>query len=241
MKQRSRWMVLVLILIAGLQLVACGSPGPAPKVEPAHVVPIEGTDLNRVEITARAAERIALKTVPAREEQVVRTRKLGGWVVDTSGSALVRVPMNAGDQGRVDGNQPAIIRAMDPPDAPGWMGMVVAAPNPKEATEALYCLIDTPETGLDLDQRVYVEVSMSGSGEPQKIVPYAAVLYDLNGDAWVYTRVEPLVYVRALIVVDYIEDDLAVLSEGPPADTEVVTDGASELYGAESGIGGGGH
>lgn len=241
MQQRNRWMVLVLILIAGLLLAACSSPYTEQHEPPSHVEPLEGTDLNRVEITTRAAERIDLKTVPIREELVVRTRKLGGKVVDTSGSALVRVPMNAGDQSRVDGNEAAIIRAMEPPDAAGWMGMVVAAPDPDEAAEAIYCLIDTSATGLDLDQRVYVEVSMKGSGEAQKIVPYAAVLYDLHGDTWVYTRVEPLAFVRAPIVVDYIEGDLAVLSDGPPAGTEVVTDGSSELYGAEAGIGGGGH
>ena len=74
-----------------------------------------------------------------------------------------------------------------------------------------------------------------------KIVPYAAVLYDLLGDTWVYSQQEHLVYVRAPIVVDYIDGDLAVLSEGPPAGTAVVTAGASDLYGAETGIGRGGH
>jgi len=88
---------------------------------------------------------------------------------------------------------------------------------------------------------VYVEVSTVSSGATPKIVPYEAVLYDLNGQAWVFTNPEPLVYVRAPVTIDYIEGDLAVLSEGPPAGTEVVTAGASELYGAETGIGGGGH
>jgi hypothetical protein len=240
MKQSNRWMVLVLILIAGLQLAACGSPSPATREPPSHVEPIEGTDLYRVEITAKAAERIDLKTAPVREELVVRTRSFGGQVVDTSGSALIRVALNAGDLNRVDRAQPATIWPLEE-GAAGWMGEVVEAPDPEEAPGALYCLIDTPGTGLDLDQRVYVKVSMSSSGEPQKIVPYAAVLYDLHGDAWVYTSLGPRAFVRAPIVVDYIEGDVAVLSEGPPADTEVVTDGASELYGAETGIGGGGH
>jgi hypothetical protein len=242
MKQRNRWTVLVLILIAFLQLAACNpNPQTGPKEEPAHIVPIEGTDVSRIELTAKAAERIDLKAVLVREELVVRKRTFGGVVVDTIGSALVRVAMDAGDQGRVDENEPAIIRAMEPSEAAGWMGQVVAAPDPSEATEALYCLIDTDQTSFVDGQRVYVEVSMKGSGEPQKIVPYASVLYDLYGEAWVYTRLEPLAFVRAPIVVDYIDDDLAVLFEGPPAGTEVVTDGASELYGAETGIGGGGH
>jgi len=39
------------------------------------------------------------------------------------------------------------------------------------------------------------------------------------------------------ISVEFIDGDRAVLSEGPPAGTEVVTDGAAELFGAELGIG----
>jgi hypothetical protein len=67
------------------------------------------------------------------------------------------------------------------------------------------------------------------------------VLYDVHGETWVYTSLEPLIYVRHSISVDYIEGDVAVLSEGPPAGTEVVMAGAAELFGAEAGIGGGGH
>jgi hypothetical protein len=240
MKQRNRWMVWVWILIAGLQLVACGSPQAAPKEEPAHVVPIEGTELSRVELTEKAAERIAVQTVPVREEQIVRKRTFGGQVVKTEGSALVRVALHESDLSKVDRGQPAVIRPLEE-GAAGWMGQVVDAPDPKEATTALYCVIDTDQTAFVAEQRVFVEVSMASSGATQKIVPYAAVLYDLNGEAWVFTNPGPLVYVRAPITVDYIEGELAVLSEGPPTGIEVVAAGASELYGAETGIGGGGH
>ena len=240
MRQRKRWMVWVLILIAGLQLVACGPSEPPHREEPAHVVPIEGTDLSRIEITEKAADRIAVQTVPLREEQLVRKRTFGGQVVETGGSALVRVALHESDLGKVDRGQPAVIRPLEE-GAAGWMGQVVNAPDPKEAATALYCVIDTDQTAFVEEQRVFVEVSMASSGAMQKIVPYAAVLYDLNGETWVFTNPEPLVYVRAPITVDYIEGDLAVLSEGPPAGTEIVTAGASELYGAETGIGGGGH
>ena len=67
--------------------------------------------------------------------------------------------------------------------------------------------------------------------------PYAAVLYDVKGKTWVYTNPEPLTYVRHPIVVDAIKGEVALLKEGPPAGTVVVVVGASELYGAESGVG----
>jgi hypothetical protein len=82
-----------------------------------------------------------------------------------------------------------------------------------------------------------VQVARSPSGTYRKVVPYAAVLYDAHGDTWVYTNPEPQVYIRYQISVDYIDGDLAVLSDGPPAGTAVVTVGAAELFGTEFEIG----
>lgn len=67
-------------------------------------------------------------------------------------------------------------------------------------------------------------------------IPYSAVMYGLEGETWVYTNPEPLVYIREPIVIDYIEDDLVALVEGPEVGTLVVTVGASLLYGAEVGV-----
>lgn len=74
-------------------------------------------------------------------------------------------------------------------------------------------------------------------GAMRKVVPYGAVLYDPAGRTWVYTSPDSLAFVRREIVVDYIAGDLAVLSDGPPAGTRVVTLGATELHGAEFEIG----
>lgn len=74
-------------------------------------------------------------------------------------------------------------------------------------------------------------------GNLRKVVPYAAVFYDLKGVTWVYTNPEPLTYVRARIIIDNIDGESAVLLEGPPTGTVVVTIGSPELYGAEFGVG----
>jgi hypothetical protein len=76
-----------------------------------------------------------------------------------------------------------------------------------------------------------------GRREGAKMVPYAAVLYSLNGETWVYTSPEPLVFVRQPITIGDIEGDVGVLLDGPPVGTEVVTAGAAELLGVESGLG----
>ena len=64
---------------------------------------------------------------------------------------------------------------------------------------------------------VLVELALSDDAAVRKVVPYDAVLYDVQGGTWVYTSPEPLVFVRHPVVVEYIDKGQAVLSEGPPA------------------------
>ena len=81
------------------------------------------------------------------------------------------------------------------------------------------------------------EEKMLRSGRVQRVIPYASVIYGLHGETWTYTNPEPLVFVRNSITIDYIDADLAVLTEGPPPETLVVTVGVAELYGTETGVG----
>jgi len=147
-RRSDRWMFLGL-LIAGLLLVACSQPvaegvlgGQAP---PVTVESIDGTDLKRVTLIPRSAERLGIQTAAVTEERV--------------------------------------------------------------------------------------------AGALRTVMPYAALLYDEHGDTWAFTNPEGLAFVRASVTVDFIEGDLAVLSDGPPVGTLVVTVGAAELYGAETGVG----
>src|SRR4030095_2622565 len=73
-------------------------------------------------------------------------------------------------------------------------------------------------------------ISQQGNGVDQLVVPYAALLYDTSGQAWVYVSVEPLVFMREAITVDSIQGDQVILSEGLEAGANVVTLGATELY-----------
>jgi hypothetical protein len=82
-------------------------------------------------------------------------------------------------------------------------------------------------------QRLDIQTAPMGAGN---VIPYAAVLYGLNGETWTYTNPEPLVFVRQPIVIDHIDGDMVVLSEGPDAGTAVVIIGVAELYGAEVGV-----
>ena len=70
------------------------------------------------------------------------------------------------------------------------------------------------------------------------VVPYESVLYDENGDTWVYTNPEPMTFVRQRITVERIQGDQAILDSGPRAGITIVTVGSEELLGAELGVGG---
>jgi hypothetical protein len=68
MKNRKRWIVLVLT-IAALPLAACGggSSGSEEASEPAVLEQIEGSDAMRIVLTEEAAKRLAIETAPAQE------------------------------------------------------------------------------------------------------------------------------------------------------------------------------
>jgi len=142
MKLNFKCLILTAMLIV-LPLAACGSAAvEEDTVKPVTLEPIAGTDLNRLTVTEKAAERLGLETMPVLMQEV--------------------------------------------------------------------------------------------DGAERMVIPYAALLYDPSGQAWVYVNVEPLVFVRQAITVDSIDGDEVFLSEGPEADASVVTLGATELYGSES-------
>jgi hypothetical protein len=82
-------------------------------------------------------------------------------------------------------------------------------------------------------RRVGLRTAPVRRGASHTVVPYAALLYDPEGKTYVYTSPKPLQYVRAEVKVDRIEGNRVLLSAGPPVGTEVVTVGATEVYGTE--------
>jgi uncharacterized protein YcfL len=144
MQATYRWLAgtlcTAMLLLAGCAASA-RAPEAAPKEEPSRLVPIEGTELNRVILTEQAAHRIDVQTAAVSRHEV--------------------------------------------------------------------------------------------EGKEELVIPYAAVIYDTEGEAWAYTNPEPLTFVRHQLDIEAIEGDEAVLSVGPEEGTLVVIVGATELYGAE--------
>jgi hypothetical protein len=78
-----------------------------------------------------------------------------------------------------------------------------------------------------------VETTAVSRAGKRKVVPHAALIYNPDGDSFVYTKPKAQTYVRAPVKVVRVEGDEAVLSDGPPAATTIVTTGAAELLATE--------
>ena len=121
-------------------------------------------------------------------------------------------------------------------------GLLLSACGPKESTSEKVSPSKLEKIeGTDLSkviltekaaERIGVETVPASGNE----VPYAAVIYDIEGNTWIYTSPEALTFVREPIVIDHIEGDTAILAESLSAQFNVVTVGVAEIYGTETGV-----
>ena len=89
-----RWIIVALLLIV-LPLAACSrgesEESRAGGEEPAKIEPVEGTDLSRITLTTKAAERIGVQTAVVRSEEGAETpmtvMPYSALVYDTEGRA----------------------------------------------------------------------------------------------------------------------------------------------------------
>ena len=82
-------------------------------------------------------------------------------------------------------------------------------------------------------KRVGLKTAPIRQNGQETVIPYGAVIYTADGGTYTYTAPEPLTYVRKEISIDRVDGDSVMLSDGPPAGTEVVTVGAAMVYGSE--------
>jgi hypothetical protein len=80
--------------------------------------------------------------------------------------------------------------------------------------------------------------SQTAANRSQLVIPYAALVYDDQGQTWAYVASEALTFVRRAVSVDHIDGTKAYLSAGPQIGSAVVTTGSEELLGAEYEISG---
>lgn len=152
----------------------------------------------------------------------------------------IRVPVYVGQLDEIETNAPASIGDLEgSADSSQRSANPIVAPpsaDPLSSTVDLYYEIANSDAALHPGERVGVTLLLKGESE-SLVIPWAAVLHDIHGTTWVYERSNEHTFRRQRVLVRYTVDDLAVLGTGPPVGTEVVVDGAAELFGTEFGTG----
>jgi hypothetical protein len=172
-------------------------------------------------------------TSPADESVIPLRVKVPVRNSETSAGKVIEGVSVADSQTNGDeiGNTDAVIFPTGSPYGKVWYNAKAMSPGPKDGDERYFAVEDS-ESGLRAGQPVIVRITEPGRGL-QKVVPYSAVVYDLQGYSWVYVNPEPLVFVRYPVSVEQVEKDLAILTEGPGSGTRIVTVGSAGLLGIE--------
>jgi multidrug efflux pump subunit AcrA (membrane-fusion protein) len=75
-----------------------------------------------------------------------------------------------------------------------------------------------------------------GASGPSLLVPYSSLVYDPNGNTYVFISLSALTFAEVPVSVGQISGDSVYLLRGPAAGARVVTVGAEELYGVQTGV-----
>jgi len=87
-------------------------------------------------------------------------------------------------------------------------------------------------------QRIGLETAPVSAGPSGAATfPYAALLYEPNGQMAVYVSAGTLTYTRHFVKVDAVNGGQVTVASGVTLGERVVTDGAEELLGVQNGVG----
>jgi RND family efflux transporter MFP subunit len=185
--------------------------------------------------------------IEAPREGIVRSMQAAAGEVVAAGAPLfeimdpdpvwIKVTVYVGELTDLDVNKPITVRSPIDVSKPLSARPVQAPPTatPLASSVDMYYELANPDGALRPGQRVDASVALN---EPQSalVVPWSAVMHDIQGGAWVYQRTAPLTFVRRRVQVRYVLDNQAVLADGLQNGVEVVTAGAMELFGTEFGF-----
>jgi RND family efflux transporter MFP subunit len=131
----------------------------------------------------------------------------------------------------------------DGPGRPTRPAYPVKAPpsaNPLAGSVDLFYELDNTDGHYRPGQRVGVSLPLKDDvrkdNKAPLVVPWSAVVLDVQGGTWVYVSMGKRTYARHRVRVARVVDNQAVLTDGPPAGTKVVTHGTQELFGTEVGF-----
>lgn len=179
-----------------------------------------------------------IRTISALPGQTVPSGAALFEVIDIS-TIWIRVPLPVGDLDAIDSTMPAQIGKLSASSGTKLQtAQPVSAPpsaNPISATVDVFYEMPNPDGKFIPGQRVGVSVPLA-DGATNLTVPWAAVVFDIHGGTWVFEQLGEYRYARRRVVIGHSVGADAVLAGGPAMGTNVVTAGAQELFGAETGF-----
>ena len=91
----------------------------------------------------------------------------------------------------------------------------------------------TPEGAQRIGLKTARASKVRGTGST---IPLGAIIYDPSGKTYAFVAAGRLTYVETPVSVDRIDGNLAYLRRGPHPGARVVSTGAEELYGVQTGV-----
>ena len=251
MRNTANWKSSAMFAVAAAAATPGALHAASPKNEPATVEAIAGSDLHRLTLQARAAERLGIETTVMKATMVGRNRIVAAEPVAV---AAIVAAANAGqsdaspaaadgvwlkilpiwDAAAISRDLPARVFPASSRDTFAPQEAQPAIP-PKAEAGTLYYFLKGGGALLNPKNRVLIELPYKPARRTP--VPRSATFYDANGGTWVYEMTAPLTYVRHAVRVAYYEDDVAFLDDGPAEGAQIVTVGAQLLQGVEFKVG----
>ncbi len=86
-------------------------------------------------------------------------------------------------------------------------------------------------------QRIGLQTARAGKANgPGSTIPVGAIIYDPSGKTYAFVAAGRLTYVEMPVTVDRIDGGTVYLRNGPHPGARVVSIGAEELYGVQTGV-----
>jgi hypothetical protein len=169
----------------------------------------------------------ALQLAEAAMTTAKAQRDLLGGTIGQSARKWARVAIYSGESELLDAKADAVIGKLT-------VKPVSGPPTANALTNTIDWYYELPtDTKLRAGERVAVEISTLESKLEALVIPFNAVLHDINGGQWVYAQTAEHTYTRKRIQVARLAGSNAILTTGPAVGTKIVTDGSAELFGTE--------
>lgn len=178
-----------------------------------------------------------LRNITSSVDQVVSVGAPLFEVVDLD-TMWVRVPVYPGLTVEIDSEREARIQRLGRQSSAVSVKRISAPPSGDFLASSVDLFYELNNADHSFAPNEPIQIVLPLKGEAQSlVVPRAAILRDIHGIAWVYIRSAENEFRRHRVEVEFTTEEHSILSAGPDVGTDVVVDGAAELFGTEFGAG----